>query len=68
VRRIAATCRAAGDPQLDALAAARLRRAARRERWRRSTHRAAGTPDPQLCLARLASTMRHPSRTCAPPS
>jgi hypothetical protein len=63
VRRIEVSCRAVGDPRLDGLAAARLRRAARRERWGR--HGADTAPDTgaEQRLARLCSTMRHPSRT-----
>ena len=66
VRRIERTCRAVGDSRLDAIARARLERAAHRERLcaRLAAHLAArigGRPADER-LARLACTMRHPSR------
>jgi hypothetical protein len=68
VRRIETTCRAVGDRHLDAIALGRLHRAARRARllgpfgW---FLKPAG-PEPAECLARLRSTLRHPSRTGVP--
>ena len=66
VRGIETRCRATGDARLDSIALARLRRAARRERL---LGRLAPHPDDRLPaaerLARLCSTLRHPSRTGA---
>jgi len=59
-------CRAVGDPRLDGIALTRLRRAARRERL---LGRLVPHPDGRLPaavrLARLCSTLRHPSRSGA---
>ena len=65
VRRIERTSRAVGDPHLDAIALARLQRAARRARLLGPVARwlDGDCPAPQDRLARLCSTMRHPSRT-----
>jgi hypothetical protein len=65
VRRIESTCRSAGDPRLDGIALGRLHRAATVARLLGPL---AGVllgpgPLPQDRLARLCSTMRHPSRT-----
>ena len=71
VRRIETTCRAVGDRRLDAIALGRLRRAARRERFagrlfgRHPAATPAATPTASERLARLCSTLRHPSRTGA---
>src|SRR4051794_1484464 len=65
VRRIESTSRAVGDARLDAIALGRLRRAARRARLlgpiARPNDRAGCSAEERL--ARLCSTMRHPSRT-----
>src|SRR4051794_33716941 len=72
VRRIERTCRAVGDARLDAIALARVARAARRARMLGPLGRtfAGGGPGPQERLTPLCSTMRHPSRRglCAAPS
>jgi hypothetical protein len=65
VRRIETTCRSAGDPRLDAIALSRLARAATVARLLGPLARPVLGPGlpPQDRLARLCSTMRHPSRT-----
>jgi len=66
VRGIETGCRAVGDPRLDAIALTRLRRAARRERLLgRLTPHPDGRLPAAVRLARLCSTLRHPSRTGA---
>jgi len=66
VRLIETSCRALGNPRLDGIALARLRRAARRERLLGPiARRGATTPCAADRLARLCSTLRHPSRTGA---
>jgi hypothetical protein len=69
VRRIERTSRAAGEPRLDAIALGRLQRTARRARLLGPVGRTLDRTldrnglDAQIRLARLCSTMRHPSRT-----
>ena len=67
VRRVEATCRATGEPHVDAIAVERLARAARREQSRRAFMRWFGRSrlSAQDRLERLRSTLRHPSRTGA---
>ena len=67
VRRVEATCRATGEPRVDAIALARLARAARREQSRGALARWFGRSrlSAQDRLERLRSTLRHPSRTGA---
>jgi hypothetical protein len=65
VLRVMETCRACGDPRLDAIALGRLHRAAALERVLGPVNRLFGRrgPGPQERMERLCSTMRHPSRT-----
>jgi hypothetical protein len=64
VRTIETSCRGVGDPRLDGIALARLRLATRRERLLGPlAPRPAGRLPAAVRLARLCSTMRHPSRT-----
>ena len=76
VRRVETTCRATGQPRVDAIALERLERAARKEQTRGALTRwlSRSRLSAQDRLERLRSTLRHPSRTgagvpggCRPP-